>query len=442
MSIQELVIYKNILYTLINESAYPENHSKCIAFLYNILECCKNKICRNELLDRDFIIFHQHLQSCKERIFFDKWFKEMNKRKKFIDRQLKSIIIPDISDELLPYYQTAFNTQTKMLITQDPELLIKADEIFQDFGIQTLSIDKANLKVIEFQREKSTEDQILTEVINRISKYRGKELNLSDYMMFLDQIQNFTKNEAHYRSIRNSMVKLLKRTKEYYFTFEEMSEKLNEIIDGIIVDNDYFFVVFDESWEHSDNFWTYYITKINNSTIYRNKMLNASKLIEVLKSEDIDESNQMDIIFIDDVIGTGNTFVKRYEKNLKEELEGMGEEITKYINFYLISGIGSVESMKLIQQKTPLTRNSIRYCKTIRNEDKAFSNAQWADHDELNKLKEFLKTLDPSHCKGFFGTEEYLVVLEWNTPNSTISCLWKNSIEQNGKKWIPLYPRA
>ncbi|GAF69223.1 unnamed protein product, partial [marine sediment metagenome] len=58
------------------------------------------------------------------------------------------------------------------------------------------------------------------------------------------------------------------------------------------------------------------------------------------------------------------------------------------------------------------------------------------------ELKEFLKTLDPSHCNGFFGTEEYLVVLEWNTPNSTISCLWKNSIKQKGKKWIPLYPRS
>lgn len=442
MNFQEFVIYRNILNTLVNKSVYPENHFKCVVFLYNIVENCKNKICLNEVLDEDFKYFILNLENNNNRVFFDKWLKEMNKRNKFSNCELDSSINPEVPDEFLAYFQTAYNTNSKLLVTQDSNLLSNRSIILNDYGIQIINIDEANDLVIRFQNTITTEDQVLTEIANRITKFRNKKYDLSDYKMFLDQIENFTENQAHYNSIRESMVKILKRVKDFYYAFGEVATNLMQQIDGIIVDNDYYFVVFDESWDHSENFWSYYLAKVNQSTNHKNKLVKASDLIEILKSERIDERNQKDIIFIDDIIGTGNTFVRRFENNFKKEFERLGKDITKHINFFLISGIGSIESMRLIQQNTPLTRNCIRYCVTIRDEDKAFSSNHWVDPDKLNIFKDFLKKLDPKHWNGFFGVEGYLVVFEWNIPNSTLSCLWKNNIKLNGIKWIPLFPRS
>ena len=47
----------------------------------------------------------------------------------------------------------------------------------------------------------------------------------------------------------------------------------------------------------------------------------------------------------------------------------------------------------------------------------------------------YLKEKDPEEWHGFQGSE-YLTVLGWNTPNNTISCLWKDS-----DQWNALFPR-
>ncbi len=442
MNLQEFVIYRNILNTLVNKSVYPENHFKCVVFLYNIVENCKNKICRNDVLDEDVTSFILDLENNSDRVFFDKWFHEMNKRNKFSDCPIDSSIKPEVPDEFLSYFQTAYNPKSKLLVTQEINLLNERSDFLKEYGIHIINIDEANDLVKRFQNRTSTEDQVLTEITTRITKFRNKKLEISDYKMFLDQIEDFTDNQVHYHSIRESMVKLLKRVKDYYYSFEEMATNLMQQIEGIIVDNEYYFVVFDESWDHSESFWSYYLTKINQSANHMNKLVKASDLIEILKTESIDEENQKDIIFIDDIIGTGNTFVKRFENNFKQDFERLGENITKHINLFLISGIGSIESMRLIQQNTPLTRSCIRYCITIRDEDKAFSSSHWVDTDKLSVFKDFLKMLDPKHWNGFFGVEEYLVVFEWNIPNSTLSCLWKNNIKINEIKWVPLFPRS
>lgn len=442
MNIQEFVICRNILNTLVNKSVYPENQFNCVVFLYNIVKNCKNKICRNDVLDEDVNNFILDLENNSDRVFFDKWIHEMDKRNKFSDCPIDSIIEPEVPNEFLSYFQTAHNNNSKLLVTQDPKLLKKRSEFLNDHGIQIINIDEANDLVIKFQNKISTEDQVLTETANRITKFRSKKLDLSDYKMFLDQIKDFTENQAEYHSIRESMVKLLKRVKDFYFTFEDMATNLMQQINGIIIDNDYYFVVFDESWDHSESFWSYYLTKINQSANHMNKLVKASNLIEILKTEIINEDNQKDIIFIDDIIGTGNTFIRRFENNLKQEFERLGEDITKHLKLFLISGIGSIESTRLIQQKTPLTRSCIRYGITIRDEDKAFSSNHWVDPNRLSVFKDFLKKLDPKHWNGFFGVEEYLVVFEWNIPNSTLSCLWKNNIKLNEIKWVPLFPRS
>ena len=82
------------------------------------------------------------------------------------------------------------------------------------------------------------------------------------------------------------------------------------------------------------------------------------------------------------------------------------------------------------------------YVKIIRDSDKAFYENIWKNKNNLAELKEFLKSLDPKHWDGWKKDMmekglQYLVVMEWNTPNTTISCLWKET-----PKWKALFPRS
>lgn len=153
MSCQELVIGTNIFYILVDDSIYPGHHSTCISLLFNIVECCKNKVCKNNAIIKEYEIFDQKTKGCKYRIFYDKWYKEMHKRKKFITRELAANIHPKVQQDYVKFYQTAYNCNSKIFVTQKIDLLKKGEEILKEYGIQTLNIAEANEKVIKFENE-------------------------------------------------------------------------------------------------------------------------------------------------------------------------------------------------------------------------------------------------------------------------------------------------
>ncbi len=141
-------------------------------------------------------------------------------------------------------------------------------------------------------------------------------------------------------------------------------------------------------------------------------------------------------IFPDDIIGSGEQFVKYFKEDLGKNLSKLFKikSNKSNIKFILVAGVGSVESKERILKEIPVI-DVIRFRKTIREEDRAFSNYKIKDKVLLEELVSFLKEKDPNFYCGRNDTQ-FLVVCQLNVPNNTIGCLWHKT-----KSWIPLFKR-
>jgi len=200
-----------------------------------------------------------------------------------------------------------------------------------------------------------------------------------------------------------------------------------------------YFGVLDNLWNKSASFWSYFIRKNINISGRRLTISKASEIIP--KLENYAENQEIFIIFIDDVIGTGKQFTESFKQYFETQFIKLGYNQQKNISLYLIAGVGSTESIESVSQNTLIDKNCIRYSTKLTAEDRAFNKKHWRDEQELNNFVKFLKSLDPLHWDGWkrISSEnglEYLVILEWNTPNNTISCLWKDT-----DNWKALFRR-
>lgn len=310
--------------------------------------------------------------------------------------------------------------------------LIGKIEIFNSVIVEKNK--RRTTKILEGQKYDAYEEQVLNELLNRIGKFKGKIIQKSDYQDFLNQFDV---------DLRNSMLKILKRIT--YYAQEEIIDNLTKLIESLPYSSDsrLYIGVFDNLIHHSNVFYSYVIDKkfnINGKKVYNYK---TTQLVNKLKR--IPEEQEITIIFIDDVIGTGRQFVRSYNQYFKKDFEAANLHQNENIKLFLVACVGSSESLKYISDKTALNENTIRYHKIIRDQDKAFYKEHWKDPEELKNLKEFLKLQDPKYWDGWKKNPddpnlkglEFLVIMEWNIPNATISCLWKETND-----WKALFPRS
>lgn len=148
MTGHKLVIDSNVYYTFIRESSYHEEYISCLSFLHNILEFCENKICINEFIREEFKKFKKIAEKSKCNIYFQPWLKEMHKRSKFKTIHPYPHINPEIHRKDKKYFQTAYNTNDKIVVTCEVKHLERKNEIFNEFGIKILKIKEANNLII------------------------------------------------------------------------------------------------------------------------------------------------------------------------------------------------------------------------------------------------------------------------------------------------------
>lgn len=289
-------------------------------------------------------------------------------------------------------------------------------------------------KNIRRQKSSNFEDEVLSELSKRIIRYKGDRLVKSDYQEFLNQFPD---------ELKISVLKLLKRI--IYFTQEEMTQKIKDIIERIHYgpDTKIFIGVFDDLVNKSNSYCSYLIKKSNIMSNKKIPIYRTSNLIDKIKT--LSKNDNTIIIFIDDIIAKGFQFLKSYKKYFEREYKEKNFDRRENIKLYLITCIGSSESVRYISKNTLLNVDSIKYVKVIREQEKAFHKENWKDQGELERLKAFLKSIDPSYWDGWKRNpkdpsakgSEFLVVTEWNVPNSTISCIWKETSD-----WKALFPRS
>lgn len=266
--------------------------------------------------------------------------------------------------------------------------------------------------------------QVCHEIQKKIPKYRTKSYEISDYIEFISQFP---------KSLRRHIAFLLKKI--LFISFNQMRDGLIRLIDRIIdrYENTYF-IILNRTLQKSPQAWKYFIDKFSQKKI---KEVRSKNLVNLLNK--LDGNTRYNFLFIDDVIGSGNQFKKIFKLELGKYLRRIMDivNLKKNIRFYLIAGIGTSFSITNISHEIEMfSDQNIFYDIKLRREDVAFNEKNWKDKNALSELINFLKERDKKFWNGYNDCQ-YLVVLEWNTPNNTIGCIWHQT-----DKWNALFPRA
>lgn len=148
-----LVIDTNVFYTFIKESSYSDDYESCMSLLFNVLAFCEHKICMNDFINEEYNRFKKIAEKSPCSIYFNPWYKEMVKRHKFKTIHPYPHIKPKIHRKDLKFYQTAYNTIDKLLITCEQKHHNIKKDIYDNFNIEILTINEANDRIIKNHSE-------------------------------------------------------------------------------------------------------------------------------------------------------------------------------------------------------------------------------------------------------------------------------------------------
>lgn len=145
------------------------------------------------------------------------------------------------------------------------------------------------------------------------------------------------------------------------------------------------------------------------------------------------------IIFLDDFIGSGKTFVKAINE----------EETKKWLNthklksYFLISSIIMNEGEKYISVNFP--KQKLIICGETRYKAFDLENSVFKLFNNHEKITSLVKTYGDKMIVNYnpvskaplgYNNSESLISFFHGTPNNTLSIIWGNNL------WTPLYPRA
>lgn len=271
------------------------------------------------------------------------------------------------------------------------------------------------------------EDQtsVLDTLVEELSQELEKlPISKSKLLYFLEQFK--------IDDLKYAMAILLKNT--FFKTISEVSEELSKLIHNQVsnLENTYI-LLFPEFSLKSNVLWANLLPKRSG---YKYNILRADNLLNQLQK--CSKDKEYDFIFIDDVIGKGSQCINIINQNFTNQISQIKEIInnSQNIRFLILACIGSQESKKNISSAIPFIQShDIHFANTIKPQDKAFASKSEIPLDLMERLKKFLENADPDYWRGKNNCE-FLVVLESNTPNNSIGCLWRNE-----SKIVPLCSR-
>ncbi len=212
--------------------------------------------------------------------------------------------------------------------------------------------------------------------------------------------------------------------KTEFRTIQEVTDDLINLIERKVVDYKNTIIVYIPGMElKSNNFLIPFVSKTRD---HKFRVLNLNNNL-LCKLENLDKKQEYDLVFLDDVIGTGRQFYSIFKNIFDEKLVELNRKLTilPNIRFCLMASFGSHDSRTFISQKLPFFNfDNILYANLIRKDKKAFSQDPNISKDEMERLKQFLKKSDEDYWDGD-QSSEFLVILEHGAPNNSIGCFWR-----------------
>lgn len=158
------------------------------------------------------------------------------------------------------------------------------------------------------------------------------------------------------------------------------------------------------------------------------------------KSDDFNThlNREIDIVFFDDIIGSGNQATKFFNQHLK----GVKAKC------HYIALLGFEDGIQKIKKDASF--ESLLVCKHLSDEQMAFSDNSFVFKKSKKKSEvkalclKYGKELYPNHPLGYDNSQA-LIVLPYNTPNNTLPVIWAGSKSESeptaNRVWYPIWPR-
>ena len=281
------------------------------------------------------------------------------------------------------------------------------------------------------QKIKINNDRI-TSILNNWKFYQSDTPGKFEkkYIEIKDWLSNFEISEIE------DALKILENTDYYKYEdfknlISDLSEKIKKELLEKNLSNVYFFGLGEYSSDSGTNFLYEFqrAMKINNSYF---PLLTIEDFINGKSNSEIDA-----IVFVDDIIGSGNQALTFFKKNLSKIS----------VPIYYISLFCLKKGFENLNENAGFKK--IFTGKMISDEERFFSDKINIFQDDVEKerimsiCQKYGEKLYPKHPLGY-DDSQLLIAFEYNTPNNTLPIIWSSTNNESSNIetiWHPIFER-
>jgi AAA+ ATPase superfamily predicted ATPase len=358
----------------------------------------------------------------------------------------KTKLISNLLNSEIPTNEVldSFLSRNILIDNGDGNLNIKPN-LFQSWlvekGVYNLRASFADMDSISAYNDKENANYIseteLNELVFKWELYKGIEITALAVRTWLDQFENNDERQLSLKLLKNIRFYGELLIREKLKTIHEIIRKSMPLTLGKSerVRKDVLISCFGTSSKSGPTYIRMYASE--------NKITTHNiKLRSEIKKTITDNQTVKAIVFIDDILATGNSILADLNL-LNEECGDLLKEREILIVVGVICGVSDGIEMLTSKAKDFKFRLEVKVCDVLTEHDKALSGLGiFSDANELASAltlcKKYGVKLQKMQPLGY-GNSQLLVVFKDNCPNNTLPIIWDSS---NNPKWIPLFKRG